>query len=303
MRDFGWSVDSLLKLGYKKEVHSTLSYALDKYSKQKLTTTITPSGKCVDIFTYGIDTLPFLIRSLRVSGAKDLIKKYKIFIDKEVERCFNLCFDKNTSMVRGDKDFSSMKDESIRSSSTYDNVMLAMLSSDLDIIGLNNPFKNFDIKNKIEQELWNGEYFYDDMSKREIVTGDSNVFPFWTGVFSDKDKMRSCISHIRSSGLDTPFPLKYDSVHQNIKMNIVSLFVDGYERDSIWMHMGPIYIELVKKVDKKLASRYINKYTNVIEDNRNYFEVFDSKGKPFKSPFYYSDEGMLWAANYLALLK
>ncbi len=28
VRDFGWCVDSLMKLGYKKEVHKTLDYVL-----------------------------------------------------------------------------------------------------------------------------------------------------------------------------------------------------------------------------------------------------------------------------------
>jgi len=39
----------------------------------------------------------------------------------------------------------------------------------------------------------------------------------------------------------------------------------------------------------------------LIEQHGNFLEVFDSKGKPFSTPFYYCDSGMLWAANYLTL--
>ena len=81
------------------------------------------------------------------------------------------------------------------------------------------------------------------------------------------------------------------------------MFAKGYQDDSIWTHMGPLYISLIKKIDKKLAKYYINKYTKIIEENKNYLEIFDSKGKPFKTLFYYSDESMIWAANYLTLIK
>jgi hypothetical protein len=79
-------------------------------------------------------------------------------------------------------------------------------------------------------------------------------------------------------------------------------FTKNYEVNSIWMHIGPLYVKLVKKIDKKLAKKYIDSYTKLIEKHKNFLEVFDSKGNIYKTPFYYSDEGMLWAANYLNLI-
>lgn len=302
MRDFGFCIDSLLKLGYKKEVHKTLSYCLDIYSKQGLKTTITPNGKAIDIFMYSPDSLAYLIRSLRIAKANDLVEKYKEFLEEETNRCFTLCFDKTKSLIRSDRHFGSIKDESLRRSSTYDNIMIAMLSNDLDRLKLNNPFKKYDIKKAIKEHLWSGKYFYDDISKHNAVTGDSNVFPFWTDVFNDKKMLKSCINKIRKAGLDKPFPLKYSSVRfKEHKFNIVSKFVGGYEHDSIWMHMGLLYISLVKKVDKNLAEKYLNDYTFIIKKHKNFLEVFDKQGKPFKSPFYFADEGMIWAANYVKL--
>ena len=78
----------------------------------------------------------------------------------------------------------------------------------------------------------------------------------------------------------------------------------NYERDSIWTHMAPLYIKLLKKVDPEKAKQHKQAYTQMIETYRNYLEVFSStrnKVKPFRTPFYFCDRGMLWAANYLTL--
>jgi len=66
-----------------------------------------------------------------------------------------------------------------------------------------------------------------------------------------------------------------------------------------------LYIGLMKRVDSKLAKKYMGDYVRVIEKNKGYLEVFsvnkNNELKPFSSPFYYCDRGMLWAANYLTL--
>jgi len=130
MRDFGWAIGSLLELGYRDRVVKSLEYALEKYSENKLTTTINPKGKCIDIFRYSPDSVAYLVRCLKQAKAHDLISKYQDFINKEVEKCYDLCFDEETSLIRADKHFGSMKDSTNRNCSTYDNTMLAMLSSD-----------------------------------------------------------------------------------------------------------------------------------------------------------------------------
>jgi len=128
IRDFGFCVDSLLKLGYQNKVRQTLTYALEIFSRQGLRTTITPKGKAIDIFTYSPDSIAYLIRSLRAARTNDLIKKHKEFLIEEINKCFNLCFDKELSLVKANKYFGAMKDEAKRKSSTHDNVMIAMLS-------------------------------------------------------------------------------------------------------------------------------------------------------------------------------
>jgi hypothetical protein len=303
MRDFGWCIDSLLKLGYKKRVDLTLSHVLNVYSKDKLTTTITPRGKCVDLFCYSPDSLAYLLRSLRVAKVSGLVSKYKLFLEKEILRCFNYCFDKDKSLVKSNLHLGSMKDESKRKSSTYDNVMLVVISREADLLKLKNPFFGYDIKSAIKKHLWNGKYFYDDLTKHHAVTGDSNIMPFFMEIFNDKKMLKSCIKEIQRVGLDKPFPLKYSSrKYKEHKMHFVSFFAGEYEHDSIWMHMGPLYVNLVKKIDKKLANKYIDSYTKLIKKHSNFLEVYNSDGSVFKNMFYYTDESMLWVVNYLNCL-
>ena len=56
-----------------------------------------------------------------------------------------------------------------------------------------------------------------------------------------------------------------------------------------------------QKINKNKAEEYIQQYRSIIEKYKNYLEVFSSDGRPYKSLFYYCDEGMLWAVNFLEL--
>ena len=116
-------------------------HPLRLYSQGRLTTTITSKGELIDIFAYSPDSLAFLVRCLRVAKAKDLIKKYNGFLNREVDRYYKTVIDEKTGLVRQDREFSSIKDQALRRSSCYNNVMTAMLSDELDILGLRNPFK------------------------------------------------------------------------------------------------------------------------------------------------------------------
>ena len=302
MRDFGFCVDSLLKLGYKREVLKTLDYAMGIYAKQGLKTTITPGGKAVDVFMYSPDTLAYLIRSLRAADAKKLILKYRAFLIKEIDKFYDLVIDKETGLVRDDRYFGSMKDESKRKGSCYDNIMAAVLNNELNKLKMYNPLKKYDFKKRIKHMFWNGNFFVNDMQgDKEEITGDSNVFPFWSGVFTDKNMLKKAIKSIQKAKLDKPFPLKYSVKKKGHKFNFVEKFVPDYETNTCWMHMGPLYIQIVKKINKKKAHEYKVEYKKIIEKYKSFLELFTSDGKPFKSKFYYADESMLWAANYLAM--
>ncbi|MBI4150136.1 hypothetical protein HY488_01900, partial [Candidatus Woesearchaeota archaeon] len=296
-RDFGMCVEALLKLGWKKEVNMTFEYAMARFADAgRVTTNIPKDGKPADFPNFAVDSLPFFVRSLRLAGAKQLLKEHKVFLNKEIERYYNIVFDSKTSLVHTDRSFSSMKDLAKRKSSTYDNSMLFMLGEDLAALHLSNPFAKRNIVKAMENHLWNGRFFEEDMRKTGIVTGDANTFPFWCNVFTSRKMAQSCIAQICKHGLDKPFPLKYTVEPKQIsKMLMIEPFTGGYERDAIWMHLGLCYMDVVWQYDKTLFSEYVDQLTWVIEKNKTFLEVFESDGTPFRTPFYVSDEGMLWA--------
>lgn len=307
-RDFGWCVEALIKLGYRKQVLDTLNYALGVYKKHGIIKqTISPKG---NLFTfpfgrYSPDALAFIVRSLKVAKGKELIKKYKTFLNQEIKRYYAVVIDKNTGLVRRDRYFSSMKDFAERESSCYDNVMTGMLANDLkEIKILNNPFRKYDYKKLIMDNFWNGKYFFDDLIETEIISGDANVLPFWSGLITDRKILRKALEVIRKQGLDKPFPLKYNSKRfKEHKMIYPEFIVGDYERDAIWVHAGMMFIRIVSMIDKKLARQYLAQYKKQIDKHKNFLEVYDKDGKPFKTLFYYTDESMLWCANYLYLKK
>lgn len=300
-RDFGWCIASLLKLGYRKEVHQTLRYALNRFVQhKKITTTITPQGEPYDFPNMAIDSLPWLIHSIKISDFS--YHNYKNFLNKEILKYYKTVIDLDTKLVKKNKIFSSIKDFSIRNSSCYDNCMVALLAKDLATMKFINPFKGIFYKELIIENFWNGKFFFDDLNKKKYVAGDANLFPFLLGIINDKEMLKSAIKFIEQEELDKPYPLKYTSIKDNkIKFIIQEVFLKDYESNSCWMHMGPLYVKLLSTINPNKAEEFKQKYTELIEKHGTFLEVLDSNGNPFKTPFYVCDRGMLWGANYLTL--
>ena len=299
-RDFGFCCQSLLKSGHEDEVHQTLRYAINRFKQyNKITTTITPRGKPFDFPFQAADSLPWLIHSIKISNLP--YHSFKPFLNLEIKKFYKRFINKRTGLIKPELHVSSMKDFSVRKSSCYDNCMAAMLAKDLRNLKLENPFSKFNYPSLLKRHFWNGKYFYDDLTRKEYVAGDANIFPFVLGLIGDKDMLNSVMTEIHRAGLNEPFLLKYTNSREKGKFIWQEIFLRNYESDAIWMHMGPLYVKLLQDVDPKRAEEFKKKYAELIEKHKNFLEVYTSKGKPFSTPFYYCDSGMLWAANYLML--
>lgn len=300
-RDFGWCTASLLKLGYQKEVQHSLRFALNAFSQHgKITTTITPKSKPFDFPTMAVDSLPWLIHSIKLSKLPYLA--YQEFLDKEIGRFYKKVINPITGLVKPDIYFSSMKDLSKRKSSCYDNCMVAMLTADLKSMKLDNPFGKTDYPALIKQHFWNGKYFFDDLQQNDYIAGDANLFPFVLGIISDKEMMLSAINSIRAEKLDEPLPLRYTASRAGI--NFVwqeKLFLRNYEGNTCWTHMGLLYVKLMQQINPALAEEYKKRYTEAIEKYKGFIEVYAPDGKPYSNWCYAADRSMLWAGNYLTL--
>ncbi|MBU0472176.1 MAG: hypothetical protein KKF65_06110, partial [Nanoarchaeota archaeon] len=105
---------------------------------------------------------------------------------------------------------------------------------------------------------------------------------------------------LREEKLDKPKPLKYCFEKPNLPWY---LKFSTYELDNIWVHLGYAYIEVVAKINPKVAKEYIHQYSKTIEKNHNFLELYDRKGLIYKTLFYIADEGMIWASMHLNLLE
>jgi hypothetical protein len=304
-RDFGMCAEALVALGYRKKVIQTLDYALSGFEKHgRVTTSISPGGRCFDFPYYAADSLPFIFHAIRVSNAKGIMKKYGDFLRKEIDYYYDAVFDNAHCLVRQDKHFSSIKDYARRRSSCYSNCMLSMLKDDLSALGFYNPFSDYDIKKSILHYFWNGSYFYDDLAGRRIVTGDANTFPFWCGVVRSKHIFRICMESMQRARLVKPFPLKYSSSGRDIhKMHITDLFSGGYERDAVWPHLGLCFLDVVKMNDPVLFRGFMAQYASLMRKHKNFLEVYTPDGLPFMTTGYCCDESMLWVSKYLCLSR
>lgn len=299
-RDFGWCTKSLLKLGYEKEVHQTIRFALNQFQKgNKIAATLTRSGKPFDFPVPSADSLPYLLHSIKFS--KFPYHSYIPFLNQEIKKFFDYFIDKKTGLVKPHLHVSSMKDYAIRKSSCYDNTMVGLLARDLKGMKLFNPFKDFNYSDLLIKHFWNGKFFYDDLNQKDYVAGDANLFLFIFGLVSDKEMINSAVSSIQEAGLDNPFPLKYTNSRKGINFIWEESLVSGYESDAVWTHMGILFVKLMQEVDKEKAERCKERYARLIERYKGFPEVLAAEGRLYSSPFYYCDRGMLWAANYLTL--
>ncbi len=316
-RDFGWCAESLINLGYKKEVLNTLNYALEIYSnrnnKNGITVAINPQGKPFNFpDVYSPDSIAYFFRSLRIADAKDLILKYSDFLNREIERFEDIAIDKEKGIVSA-KHFSGMRDYSIVKASCYDMIMACSLCNEIDkinkLIGkkiLKNTLKKYNLKKNLIKYYWTGTHFKDAPDKN-VLSGHCNIYPFFLDVIEDKKIMKSCINELIKNNFDKPFPLKYEHTDKNTSRKTKFLwhefFVQDWEKDAIWAMLGMAYIDVVAKFDKKKAKEYLKLYREEIEHHGGFIEVYDAKGNPYQSWFYASENTMLWASMYLDMKK
>jgi hypothetical protein len=304
VRDFAYNIESLIHLGYKKQCIQTLDYALNKFKKAShIMTTISPNGDPYNFPKFTPESLALIIYCVALVSDKTLLHKYKTFLEKELKYVISRSISK-TGLITTKEYYSSCRDHIKRRSACYDNVMLGLLSASLDKLKLKNPLKKFNYEELLIEYFWKKEYFIDDLSGLNDITGDANSAPFRFLLTSKKfdTLFAKSINVIQKLKLDKPFPIKYSTI-KTAKTNIADLFAKDYESDSVWPHVAYNYIFAVSRFDQKLAKKYLLQYKHQIEKYKTFPEVYDKTGKLFHSPFYFCDEAMLWAANHIYLCK
>jgi hypothetical protein len=303
-RDFGISIDALLRLGFGAEALATLEYALQRYRQAgTVTTTIAPSGVC---FSFpdapSPDSLALLLYSLRQAKARDLVAAHKPFLEREAGRLVARIVDPATGLVRRGVRCSGMRDYAVRESSCYDNAMLALLQRELRLLKLANPLKAFNYPRLLRKAFWTGTHFACDLRSRH-VTADANIMPFWTGLSTEKGMLRRAMAAIDKAGLARTLPLSYIGKDERERMLKLEFLVPAWERDACWSNIGLLALPLLRRTNQDAFRTARDRYREVVERHGTLFECYEPRALgPYRSWAYLAADGMLWSANLAALL-
>lgn len=321
-RDLGFAAPALMRLGdpWPARVASSLAWALDAWRRRgsHVTTTINPLLRWpVDVFDYGVDSLPWLVASLRVSGADGLAREHADWLATEVERYVEEVVDPETGLVRADRQLSAHRDTFRNGSTAYGNAMVAMLGRDLvetgwgpDLLSRHfraadgRPDGSPDWSRQLREHFWLGDRFRDRLGT-DATSGEANVWPFHLGLIADRSMLMAALGTLRREGYTTPYPLKFEVDHRTDgQLWAFRIWSPDYQTTTSWTSLGSVYVSLLRGVDPEAAAVQLGRMRELIERDGTFWEVLDSRGRPWRSAsrLSVSDSSMLWGALLLDLL-
>jgi hypothetical protein len=305
-RDLAMCTPALCALGFRDRVVRSWAWGLERFERAgRVTTTIFAGRFPRDVYAYACDSLPFLLFGLEAADAGHLVQRHSALLAREVERYHQTVFDPALGLARTDGYFSGPRDCMTGRSTTFANTCIAVLGRLLDNQpAIPNPFRGIDIARSMIQEHWMGDYFRDSLC-RDLPSGDANIWPFFFQVFTDEEMQRRAFATLEARGLTNPIPLRYfERRLAESELPIPRVFTPNYQGDPSWTQLAPVYLGLLKNVDRPRMEKHRAAMSALIERDGNYLEVYTTEGKPYRGlgRFYYCDEGMIWAAMFLALL-
>ena len=310
-RDLGSSTPALVRVGEGDRVRASLAYALGVWTRRRshVTTTINYGDRPADVFEYGVDSLPLLLAALRAAGAVDLVEQHRAWLADEVAWFAERVVDPSTGLVRADRTYSAHRDTVINRSTAYGNTMVALLAKTLAETGwLGSPLERHfdgDHGRLLRDRFWAGDRFRDSLGD-ETVSGEANVWPFYAGVVTDADMLRSSLRYLDENGFADPYPLRYETVRRpGREVWFTRQVLPNYQGTTVWTSLGAMYLQLLRSVEPAAAAGEIERYGGWIERDGTYWEVLDGHGRPWISPrlVFIGEESMLWSAIYLDVLE
>jgi hypothetical protein len=304
-RDLAMCTPALCRLGYRERVIASWAWGLERFQRAgRLSTTIFYRRFPRDVYAYACDSLPMTLFALREAGADHLVRKHHDLFRREIERFHETVFDPELGMARTQGYFSGPRDCMTGRSTMFANTMIALTARLLDgDASLPNPFAGHDVRDRMLQHHWTGDYFRDSLC-RELPSGDGNVWPFFFGIFDDPDMRRRAFATLEARGLTHPVPLRYfEHRLADSELPIPKMFTPNYQGDPSWTQLGAVYLGLLGEIDRPQMLQHRARMAEFIQRDRNYLELYTKDGKPYKgrAGLYHADEGMIWAALFLDL--
>jgi hypothetical protein len=317
-RDLGFAAPALKRLGdpWPARLEASLAWALDAWRRRgsHVTTTVNPLARWpVDVFDYGVDSLPWLIASLRVAGADGLARDHAEWLEREVRHYVEEVVDPRTGLVRAGRHFSAHRDTFRNGSTAYGNAMVAMLGRDIAETGwgpdlLSRHFLGDDgvpdWGRSLREQFWLGDRFRDRLGT-DATSGEANVWPFQLGLVDDRSMLTAAVDTLRREGYTAPYPLKFEVAHRTDgQLWAFRVWSPDYQTTTSWTSLGSVYLSLLRRVEPEAAAVQIGRMRELVERDGTLWEVLGSRGRPWRSAsgLSISDSSMLWGAILLDLL-
>jgi hypothetical protein len=301
-RDLGFAAPSLVRLGEAERLRRSLAWILDAWrSRGQVTTTIVGRRWGRDIWAFGVDSLPLLLHALRAAAADDLVERHHSWLAREVARYGRLILDRETLLVRDDRDFSTHRDTVRSRSNAYANSMLVLLDRHLRETGWFTSPVPEGAADRFVAAFWRGDRFV-DRRDGDVVTGDSAVAPFFFEVVPDHLGLADALQAADETGLSGPLPLRYAARRDRaIEDPVTRLFVPDYQGSAIWTSLGAMYLRLLQRARPDRAVPLVERYRKLVERDGTVREVYDGQApglRPYRGTLgiFVADEAMLWAA-------
>jgi hypothetical protein len=306
-RDLAMCTPALCRLGMRDRVVRAWEWGLARFERAgRITTTIFARRFPRDVYAYAVDSLPMLLFALEAAGAEHLIARHRALLSREVERYHATVFDPELGLVRPDGYFSGPRDCMTGRSTVFANTMLALLGRLLDrLSGLPRPLAGHDVTETMRHQLWTGEAFRDSLC-RTFPSGDANIWPFFFGLFDDREMWRRAFAVLEAGGFTSPVPLRYFPRRlPDAELPVPRLFTPNYQGDPSWTQLGPVYMHLLREIDRAKMEQHRAAMAALIERDQNYLEIYTTDGRPYRGRafLYPADEGMIWAAMFLDLYR
>jgi hypothetical protein len=310
-RDLCFSTPALLRLGEGERVRASLAYALETWTRRRshVTTTINYGDRPADVFAYGVDSLPLLLAAVRAADSGDLVGRHRAWLAAEVDWFAKRVVDPATGLVRSDRTYSAHRDTVVNRSTAYANTMVALLAKTLADMGLpDSPLERHfdgDYGRLLREHFWDGDRFGDGLDDH-TVSGEANVWPFFSGVVTYEAMLRAALTYLQTNGFCEPYPLRYETIRRpGREVWFTRHVLPDYQGTTVWTSLGAIYLQLLSAVDPAAADREIDRYRAWIERDGTYWEVLDGRGRPWISPrrLFIGEESMLWSAIFLDVLE
>lgn len=287
--------------GDSDRIHQTWTWALERFARAgRITTTILRDGTAAELPAQSHDALPWTIRALRTLNDRDLVNRYRPFLETIVKQFAEDVVETATGIMR--RALLGIRDAVRYRASAYNITMLAMLSDDLDALGLTNPFRAVRYDRILVDRYWTGTHFRADLFG-DHFSSEANLFPFWCGVIDDRGMWERVVKTIRELQLTNPFPIRYAPERRMFPVLWhAALFLPNYQGTTVWTWLGAIYLQLCRRF-KTIVPEEERAFQQMIVRFRTFPELLSPNGSWYRTLFYTADDGMIWAALALTVIS